>query len=226
MANAIITGASRGLGLALTRQLTAAGWHVIVDARSAGDLADAVDGLPNVTAIPGDVTDADHRDALVSAAWDLGSLDLLINNAGTLGPSPLPGVADLSHAALREIFEVNVVAPLALAQAALPQLRASHGVIINVTSDAAVEAYPGWGGYGAGKAALEQLGSVLGAEEPGVTVWQADPGDLRTRMHQDAYPGEDISDRPLPESVAPALLTLLEKRPASGRIRLSEWLDA
>jgi len=226
MPTAIITGASRGLGLALTRTLSAAGWSVVVDARSLADLTDATRGLPNVTAIAGDVTDPAHRSALVDAARRQGGLDLLVNNAGALGPSPLPSVSAVAVAAIRDLFEVNVVAPLALTQLALPLLRTGRGVVLNVTSDAAVEAYEGWGAYGASKAALEHLGKVLGVEEEAVTVWQVDPGDLRTRMHQDAFPGEDISDRPLPESVAPGLLGLLAQRPPSGRRKLGDWIPA
>lgn len=210
MPTAIVTGASRGLGLAYTNALLESGWHVVADARSPVD-------LPGVTVLRGDITDPAHRQELIGSVE---RLDLLINNAGALGPSPLPHVKDLSLEALRELHETNVVAPLALAQLALPLLRKARGVLINITSDAAVEAYEGWGGYGSSKAALERLGAVLGVEEPDVLVWQVDPGDVRTRMHQDAYPGEDISDRPPPEAIAPKLLELLEKRPPSGRYRL------
>ncbi|NUR50746.1 MAG: SDR family NAD(P)-dependent oxidoreductase [Hamadaea sp.] len=223
---AIITGASRGLGLALTRTLSAAGWSVVADARHDTDLLGAVSELPNVIAVAGDVTDPAHRTELITAARKQGGLDLLVNNAGALGPSPLPSVAAVPEQALRDLFEVNVIAPVALTQAALPLLRTGRGVVLNVTSDAAVEAYAGWGAYGASKAALEHLGRVLGVEEETVTVWQVDPGDLRTRMHQDAFPGEDISDRPLPESVAPGLLGLLAQRPPSGRLRLADWIPA
>jgi NAD(P)-dependent dehydrogenase (short-subunit alcohol dehydrogenase family) len=220
MTTAIITGASRGLGHALAAQLSGAGWNLIIDGRDADALRDAADALgPSVTAIPGDITDPAHRGALIDAAH--GRLDLLINNAGTLGPSPLPSLAEFDLDALRQTFEINTIAPLALTQLALPLLRASRGTVIDITSDAAVEGYPGWGGYGASKAATEQLRNVLAAEEPDITVWRVDPGDLRTRMHQDAFPGEDISDRPLPTSVAPHLLTLLANRPKSGRHRLA-----
>jgi NAD(P)-dependent dehydrogenase (short-subunit alcohol dehydrogenase family) len=170
--------------------------------------------------LAGDVTDPAHRAALVEAAQRTGRLDLLVNNAGILGPSPQPNLSAYPLGALREVYEVNVFAPLALAQAALPALRASGGALVNVTSDAAVEPYPGWGGYGSAKAAVEQASRILAAEEPGVHVWWVDPGDLRTRMHQEAFPGEDISDRPLPETVVPAFLKLLSDRPASGRVRL------
>ncbi len=249
MPTAIITGASRGLGYALAEQLVAAGWHLIIDARGSDAIHDAATslrgsvGLPGATgagggsvdAIPGDITSAAHRADLIGAALDRGGLDLLINNAGILGPSPLPSTADLSADALREIIEVNVIAPLALTQAALPLLRAARGIVLDVTSDAAVEGYPGWGGYGAAKAATEQLRNVLAAEEAeiaetagsgGVTVWRVDPGDLRTEMHQLAFPGEDISDRPLPTEVAPGLLGLLAARPGSGRYRLASFAKA
>jgi NAD(P)-dependent dehydrogenase (short-subunit alcohol dehydrogenase family) len=211
MPNAIVTGASRGLGLAFAELLAGAGWNVVSDGRSASSLPGYVQG---------DITDPSHRQALVAA---VPSLDLLINNAGALGPSPLPAVASLPLDALRSLYDVNVVAPVALTQLALPLLRRSGGIVINVTSDAAVSAYEGWAGYGSSKAALELLGAVLGVEEPEVTVWQVDPGDVRTRMHQDAFPGEDISDRPLPSEVAPALLGLLRKRPGSGRYQLRDF---
>jgi NAD(P)-dependent dehydrogenase (short-subunit alcohol dehydrogenase family) len=237
MANAIVTGASRGLGLALTRTLVQAGWRVVVDARGGAELAEAVAPFGAAAVpVPGDVTDPEHRAALLAAADRLGGLDLLINNAGTLGPSPLPPVAELPAPALRELYEINVVAPLLLIQAALPALRARRGALITITSDAAVEPYPGWGGYGSAKAALERLSAGLAAEEADraeragagsdLAVWWVDPGDLRTRMHQEAFPGEDISDRPLPESVAPGLLALLAARPPAGRQRLSAWVGA
>lgn len=227
MSNAIITGASRGLGLALARTLTTEGWRVVVDARTAADLARAADSLgPAAVPVPGDLTDGSHRADLLAAATGLGSLDLLVHNAGILGPSPLPPVAALPVDAVRELYEVNVLAPLALTQAALPALRAAGGVVVTITSDAAVEPYEGWGGYGSAKAALERLTAGLAAEEPQLTVWTVDPGDLRTRMHQDAFPDEDISDRPLPETVAPGLPAMLAKRPASGRYRLADWVPA
>jgi NAD(P)-dependent dehydrogenase (short-subunit alcohol dehydrogenase family) len=225
--NAIVTGASRGLGFALAYQLADAGWHVIIDARGAEALANASERLAPlsgaVTAIPGDITDGAHRNALLAALPD-GRLDLLVNNAGILGPSPLPKVAEFDPDALQAIFDVNVIAPLQLTQLALHLLRASRGILLDVTSDAAVEAYPGWGGYGAAKAATEQLRNVLAAEEPAITVWRVDPGDVRTEMHQLAFPGEDISDRALPEEVAPGLLGLLFERPESGRYRLSDFV--
>ncbi len=215
---AIITGASRGLGLALATGLAEQGWSLVVDARSPDDLASAAEWIGgDVTALPGDIRDPAHRAALVEAAGDV---DLLVNNAGILGPSPQPRLADYPLDVLRDVFEVNVFAPLALTQLALPALRAREGAVVNVTSDAAVEGYEGWGGYGSAKAALEQASNVLAAEEPGLRVWRVDPGDLRTRMHQEAFPGEDISDRPLPETVVPAFVKLVTERPPSGRIRL------
>ena len=214
----IVTGASRGLGLALTRVLAAAGWRVVVDARGAEALRAAARDIPSAVAIPGDVADPAHRKALVAAA---GPVDLLVNNASVLGPSPQPPLAEYPVEVLEHVYRVNVVAPLALAQLAIPRLPAG-GRILNVTSDAAVEPYPGWGGYGATKAALEQASAVLAAEEPAIRVWWADPGDLRTQMHQAAFPGEDISDRPEPEEAVPGLITLITKRLPSGRYRIGE----
>ncbi|HZC25914.1 MAG TPA: SDR family oxidoreductase [Actinopolymorphaceae bacterium] len=232
---AVITGASRGLGLALADGLAERGWSLVVDARNAGPLEDARRELAectkpggSITALAGSVTDAAHRAALVRAAVDLGGVDLLVNNAGVLGPSPLPALGDLGLPAYREILEVGVVAPLALTQLALPHLRARDGAVINVTSDAGVEAYPGWGGYGSAKAALEHWSHVLSAElaesGSGVRVWWVDPGDLRTQMHQDAFPGEDISDRPLPATVVPGFVRLVSERPPSGRYRAADLL--
>jgi NAD(P)-dependent dehydrogenase (short-subunit alcohol dehydrogenase family) len=221
---ALITGAGRGLGLALARSLLAGDWRVVVDARRAGHLAAA---LPGALVVPGDVTDPAHRDALATAVSGLGPtgqqrLDLLVNNASDLGPSPLPRLADVPLAAARRVLETNVLAPLALIQRLLPLLRASGGTVLNVSSDAAVEAYEGWGAYGASKAALDQLTAVLAAEEPGLAVYAVDPGDMRTEMHQAAFPGEDISDRPEPDAVVPALLRLIETRPPSGRVRAAD----
>lgn len=221
---AIITGASRGLGLALTEELSRAGWTIVVDGRDAATLNAAVGGLDGVHAVPGDVTTQAHRDALVAAAEHLGGPHLLINNAGVLGPSPQPALADYPSEVLREVLESNLVAPLALVRRLLPALRAGGGAVVNVTSDAAVEAMEGWGGYGAAKAGLEHASAVLAAEEPQVRVWWVDPGDLRTQMHQEAFPGEDISDRALPETVTPAFVRLVTERPASGRYRAADLL--
>jgi NAD(P)-dependent dehydrogenase (short-subunit alcohol dehydrogenase family) len=225
MAVAIITGASRGLGLALASGLAEAGWRLVIDARGAEALAAARSRLGGqVVAVPGDITDSSHRVELVAAAHRLGGADLLVNNAGILGPSPQPRLADYPLDVLRTVYEVLVVAPLGLTQLALPGLRERGGSVVNITSDAAVEAYQGWAGYGSAKAALEQASHVLAAEEPAVRVWWVDPGDLRTRMHQEAFPGEDISDRPLPEAVVPAFLRLVTDRPESGRVKLADVL--
>jgi NAD(P)-dependent dehydrogenase (short-subunit alcohol dehydrogenase family) len=225
---ALLTGTSRGLGAALARELNGRGWRLVVDARDADRLRTAVAALPRpdrVTAIPGDVTDPAHRAALAAAAGD--RLDLLVNNASELGPSPLPRLADLPLPAFERVLEVNVVAPLALVQLTLPALRAAGGRVLDISSDAAVEAYEGWGGYGAGKAALDQLTAVLATENPGLRVYAVDPGDMATDMHQAAFPGEDISDRPAPESVVPALLRLLDDdAPPSGRYRAAELQPA
>jgi NAD(P)-dependent dehydrogenase (short-subunit alcohol dehydrogenase family) len=231
---AIVTGASRGLGRAVAQGLIGAGWSVVIDGRDATALQQAAAELradrppdASLAVLPGDITDPDHRQELVDAAAALGGLDLVVNNAGTLGASPLPTLADYPLSDLRVAFEVNVVAPLGLIQVALPLLLASpRPRLINITSDAAREAYEGWGGYGAGKAALEHLGAVLGVEFPALTVWTVDPGDLRTAMHQEAFPGEDISDRPEPASVVPAFLKLITSGRPSGRYRASELAGA
>jgi NAD(P)-dependent dehydrogenase (short-subunit alcohol dehydrogenase family) len=227
---ALITGASRGLGRALAVGLAREGYALIIDARDAAALAAAAteirDAGGTVTAVPGDVTDPSHRAALLAAAQQAGRCDLLVNNAGTLGASPLPALADYPADELRAAFETNVIAPIALTQLLLPLLRARGGAVLNITSDAAVEAYAGWGGYGAAKAALEQASNVLAAEELAVRVWWTDPGDLRTDMHQRAFPGEDISDRPLPESVVPAFLALITQRLPSGRYRAAHLMPA
>jgi NAD(P)-dependent dehydrogenase (short-subunit alcohol dehydrogenase family) len=224
---AIITGASRGLGLALARELATEGWALVLDARGDDALQNAAAELracTQVVAISGDVSDDAHRAALIDAAKDLGGVDLLVNNASVLGPSPQPRLERYPLGVLRDVYEVNVLAPLALVQHALPSLRDRRGVIVNVTSDAATEPYEGWGGYGSSKAALEQWGNVLGAEETDVRVYTFDPGDMRTQMHQDAFPGEDISDRPDPETVVPALRALLRSAPPSGRYRSADIL--
>jgi NAD(P)-dependent dehydrogenase (short-subunit alcohol dehydrogenase family) len=219
---AVVTGASRGLGHAVAAALSARGWRLVVDARDADDLGVSVRSMRQVTALPGDVTDPAHRSDLAMAAADLGGADLLVNNASALGPSPLPTLAEIEPDALAALYVTNAVAPLALAQLLLPQLREHRGGIVNISSDAAVEAYPGWGAYGSTKAALDQLGAVLAVEEPAVRVYAFDPGDMRTRMHQDAYPGEDISDRPEPVTVVPALLRLVDGDLPSGRYKGTE----
>ena len=225
----MITGASRGLGRALAAGLAREGFALIIDARNAAGLDAAADQIRaaggTVTAIAGDITDPAHRAALRQAAEAAGRLDVLVNNAGTLGASPLPALADYPPDELRAAFEANVIAPIALTQLMLPLLRTSGGAVLNITSDAAVEAYAGWGGYGAAKAALEQASNVLAAEELALRVWWADPGDLRTDMHQRAFPGEDISDRPWPQAVVPALLTSRSSRPAAcaARSNAARW---
>jgi NAD(P)-dependent dehydrogenase (short-subunit alcohol dehydrogenase family) len=210
----IVTGASRGLGLALTRALVERGWRVVVDARNGDALTRAWPEAPAEVLVPGDVTSDEHRRALVDAAGE--RIDLLVNNASALGPSPLPALADYPLQQLARVYEVNVLAPLALAQLVLPRL-APGGAIVNVTSDAAVEAYERWGGYGSSKAALDQLTGVLAAEHPELRIYAVDPGDMRTQMQQDAFPGEDISDRPPPEESVPGLLALVEGSLRSGR---------
>jgi NAD(P)-dependent dehydrogenase (short-subunit alcohol dehydrogenase family) len=217
---AIITGGSRGLGLALARSLVGDGWHVVLDARSAGELDRArreLEAVGSVQALAGDVTDPAHRLALVQAAVAVGGgIDLLVHNASHLGPSPQPRLADYPLADFARVYEVNVVAPLALTQLALPVLRPG-GRILAVSSDAGVEAYEGWGGYGSSKAALEHLFAVLAAERPDLRVHRVDPGDMNTRMHQEAFPGEDISDRPPPEDSVPGLRALIDGDRPSGR---------
>lgn len=225
--NAIVTGGSRGIGRALTGVLVAGGFHVIIDARGAQELHTAVAELGDaVTAVPGDISDPGHRAELVARARSHGDLDLLVNNAGILGASPLPALADYPIDDLRAALEINVLAPIALTQLALPDLRAHNGAVLTITSDAAREPYAGWGGYGAAKAALEQACNILAAEEANLRVWWVDPGDVRTAMHQLAYAGEDISDRPLPAEVAPGFARLLAERPPSGRYLVSDWVPA
>lgn len=225
---ALITGASHGLGRALAAALAEGGWRLIVTARGADDLDAAARrfGGQQVTALPGDVADSWHRTALLDAAERAGGLDLLVNNASTLGRTPLTPLADYPISDLEAAFRVNTLAPLSLIQGVLPALRERRGAILNISSDAAVEAYQTWGGYGATKAALDQLSSVLAVEEPDVAVWSVDPGEMRTRMLQDAMPGEDLSDTPPPESVVPALLHLIAGRRPSGRYRVADLVAA
>jgi NAD(P)-dependent dehydrogenase (short-subunit alcohol dehydrogenase family) len=225
MAVAVITGGSRGLGRALARELVSRGWSVVIDGRDETRLATVAGELrdlrPNVSTavvpIAGDVADAAHRDALVRTAENLGGVDLLVNNASELGPSPLPTLANLPLDAFTRVLDVNVIAPLALVQRALPSIGVRRGRIVNVSSDAAVEAYEGWGAYGSSKAALEQLTNILAAEHPELRVYRVDPGDMRTDMHQAAFPGEDISDRLPPETSVPGLIALIEGELPSGR---------
>ena len=228
MPTAIVTGASRGLGRALAAALADRGWRLVLDARDGAALERAAAELRGraersgderaargrIVALAGDVADPWHRHALIDAAGD--AIDLVVNNASDLGPSPLPPLAELPLDRLEQVLRVNVLAPLAVAQLALPRL-VEGARVVNVTSDAAVEAYPGWGGYGSSKAALEQLTAVLAAEHPGLRIYAVDPGDMNTRMHQDAFPGEDISDRPPPEASVPGLLALIEGDLPSGR---------
>jgi NAD(P)-dependent dehydrogenase (short-subunit alcohol dehydrogenase family) len=227
---ALITGGSAGLGLALARALAEQDWDLILDARGEQALTSAAERLgPRAVTLTGDVTDETHRRELAETAAGFGALDLLVNNASELGPSPMPKLADYPLPALESVLQVNLLAPLRLIQLTLPLVAAARGTIVNVSSDAAVEAYPGWGGYGASKAALDHLGAVLAAElaeqHPEVRVHGFDPGDLRTAMHQRAFPGEDISDRPEPATVVPALLRLVTGRPPSGRYRGTDLLS-
>jgi NAD(P)-dependent dehydrogenase (short-subunit alcohol dehydrogenase family) len=217
---ALITGASRGLGLALARELARRGWSLVIDARGAEALEAArreLSELTSVVAVAGDVADEAHRRELVAAAP--GAIDLLVNNASVLGPSPQPRLAHYPLEVLEQVYRVNVLAPLALVQLASPAR------VLNITSDAAVEAYEGWGGYGSSKAALEQLTNVLAAEHPELKVYAVDPGDMNTQMHQEAFPGEDISDRPPPEQSVPGLLALIDGDLPSGRYRASELVE-
>jgi NAD(P)-dependent dehydrogenase (short-subunit alcohol dehydrogenase family) len=241
---AVVTGGSLGLGAALAERLAVDGWSVVIDARNAADLQAEVARLralarrgaatsseagagATVTGIAGDVTDAGHRRALADEVARHGHLDLLVNNASTLGPSPQPRLVDYPLDELRRVYEVNVVAPLALRQVLEPHLRAAPApAVLDITSDAAVEAYEGWGGYGSSKAALEQLSAVWAAENSWCRSWALDPGDLRTRMHQEAFPGEDISDRPEPATVVPAIVALLAAAPPSGRVRAATLAGA
>lgn len=222
MPTAVVTGGTRGLGRAMVEHLVSEGWRVVFDARRNPDVErmlaeiDASAPASTVIGISGDVTDALHRSELARAIGD-GGLDLLVNNAGALGPTPLPRLVEVAPADLSDLFETNVVAPLRLVSEMLTSLQQCAGIVVNISSDAAVEAYEGWGPYGASKAALDHASKVLADEQPDLSVYAFDPGDMRTNMHQSAFPGEDISDRPLPESVVPLLMRLVKQRPPSGR---------
>ena len=215
---AVITGGSRGLGLALATALLSQSWTVVLTARSASDLERVRAALasPHVYILAGDIGDTLHRAQIARLAQTLGGVDAVVNNASTLGISPLPALLDYPIEALAEVVGVNALAPLALVQTLLPALRPGAR-IVNISSDAAVEAYPGWGGYGASKAMLEQLSAVLAVELPDYRVYWVDPGDMRTEMHQAAFPGEDIGDRPLPDASVPGLVDLLQGDRPSGR---------
>ena len=224
---ALLTGGSRGLGAALASALSTRGWRLVLDGRDTGRLAAAVAALPSpelVTAVPGDVADPAHRAALAAAVGP--RLDLLVHNASDLGPSPLVPLADLPPDRFARLLAVNTIAPLALTQQVLPALTRAGGRVLSISSDAAVEAYACWGGYGASKAALDQLTAVLAVEHPALRVHAVDPGDMATEMHQAAYPDEDVSDRPSPASVVPALLRLLDEDLPSGRYRAADLLPA
>jgi NAD(P)-dependent dehydrogenase (short-subunit alcohol dehydrogenase family) len=225
---ALITGASRGLGLELARELAARGWALLIDARGATALEQAraeLAGTTEVVAIAGDVSDPAHRAALAAAARHLGGIDAVINNASILGPSPQPELLDYPLDVLEQVYRANVIAPLGVLQAVRGSLR-DGARILNITSDAGVEAYPGWGGYGSSKAALEQLSGILAAERPDLRVYWVDPGDMNTQMHQEAFPGEDISDRPPPRESVPGLVELLDGERPSGRYKARELLAA
>ena len=224
MKNALITGGSRGLGLALARRLAQEGWGLVIDAREPNALEGARSELAektNVIAIPGDVTDESHRKALAESTRKLGGLDALVNNASFLGPSPQPSLLEYPLDVLEQVYRTNVIAPLALIQVLKSDLR-SGACILNVTSDAGVETYEGWGGYGSSKAALEHLSHILAEENPSLRVYWIDPGDMRTQMQQEAFPDEDISDRPLPEESVPSLMTLIAGNLPSGRYQARE----
>ena len=231
MKNALITGASRGLGLALARKLSENGWGLVIDARSKNVLeqvhvelsarSSRPSGSANLIAVPGSVTDEAHRQELARAARQLGGLDAIVNNASFLGPSPQPALMDYPLDVLQEVYRTNVIGPLAVIQTLRSTLK-PEACILNITSDAGVEAYAGWGGYGSSKAALEHLSAILAAENPSLRVYWVDPGDMRTQMQQEAFPDEDISDRPLPEESVPGLMALLDGKQPSGRYRAHE----
>jgi NAD(P)-dependent dehydrogenase (short-subunit alcohol dehydrogenase family) len=227
MPTAVVTGASEGLGRALAQTLAERGWSLVIDGRREKPLADVTNrlidaGAAAVRPVAGDVADPGHRAVLAAVAEDLGGVDVVVNNASTLGASPQPHLADWDPMSFAGVYAVNVFAPLALIRLLLPGLRTRRGRVVNLSSDAAVEPYEGWGAYGSSKAALDHASAILAVEEPALRVYAVDPGDMRTRMHQDAFPGEDISDRAEPESVVPALLQLVEGDLPSGRYRASE----
>ena len=228
MSTALVTGATQGLGLALARALAARGWSVVITARTAGDVTRTVRelGADRAVGVAGDVADAIHRREVVEAVHGVvgdRGLDLVVSNASTLGPLPLRHLRDLGGDDLAAILAVNVLAPQALVHDLLPALEAARGTVVSLSSDAAVEHYEAWGGYGASKAALDHLTLTLGVEAPGIRAYAVDPGDMRTAMHQDAFPGEDISDRPLPDEIAvPGILSLVDRRPPSGRYRAAD----
>ena len=227
MKNALITGASRGLGLALARQLAEKSWGLVLDARGVKSLEQArldLSGLTKVIAIPGDVTAESHRKQLSEAAGQMGGIDALVNNASFLGPSPQPALLDYPLDVLEEVYQTNVITPLAVIQAMRSTLRPS-ACILNITSDAGVEAYEGWGGYGSSKAALEHLTAIFAKENPDLRIYWVDPGDMQTQMLQEAFPDEDISDRPLPEESVPGLMALIEGTKPSGRYRAQELAE-
>ncbi|HYJ70744.1 MAG TPA: SDR family oxidoreductase [Nocardioidaceae bacterium] len=227
MPTAVVTGASEGLGRALAQALAERGWSLVIDGRREKPLADVTErligaGAAAVRPVAGDIADPGHRAVLATVAEDLGGADVVVNNASTLGASPQPHLADWEPSYFAGVYAVNVFAPLALIRMLLPGLRTRRGRVVNLSSDAAVEPYEGWGAYGSSKAALDHASAILAVEEPELRVYAVDPGDMRTRMHQDAFPGEDISDRAEPESVVPALLHLVEGDLPSGRYQASE----
>jgi len=227
MSVAIITGSSRGLGRALAEGLADRGWSLVIDARGSDALDEVehrLESKTKIVAVAGDVADAEHRRAIVAAAEELGGVDLLVNNASVLGPSPQPPLHNYPLGILEDVYRINVLAPLALFQLAAPALAGSRGRVVNITSDAGVEPYEGWGGYGSSKAALDQISNVLAVEHPDLRIYWVDPGDMNTQMHQDAYPGEDISDRPAPEASVPGLLAIIEGDLPSGRYRVADLL--
>jgi NAD(P)-dependent dehydrogenase (short-subunit alcohol dehydrogenase family) len=231
MATAVVTGASEGLGRALAFALAERQWSLVIDGRRPEPLAEVAAGLTKAGAavvrpVPGDIADAGHRAVIAAVTDELGGASLVVNNASTLGASPQPRLADWAMLDFAQVYGVNVFGPLALTQSLLPGLRANEGRVVNLSSDAAVEPYEGWGAYGSSKAALDHATAILAAEEPGLRAYAVDPGDMRTRMHQEAFPDEDISDRPEPESVVPALLELIEGDLPSGRYRASELTPA